>query len=206
MNLVQLENTLNRFMPPGTATIYVRQIESIRGINFKLARERSSKVGDYRSHMPPWRHQISININLHPYHFLVTLLHETAHLLVHERYQSHGEPHGPRWQASFAELIMPYTRNGVLPEKLTHALSNHVAKGYATTTGDPLLSAVFRELDGTAPFITILETLPEGAIFALHDQLFRKGQKLRTFYKCFSLTHQRDYRVRATAEVEKIEP
>lgn len=204
MNLSQLEHALNRFMPPGTATLYVRQIESVRGINFKLTRERSSKNGDYRPNVTPWRHQISVNITLPPFHFLVTLLHETAHLMVHERYKAHGEPHGSRWQAAFSELIVPYIQPGVLPHEMAHALSNHVAKGFATTTGDPLLLAVFRKLDGSANFITTLETLPDGAVFALQGQLFRKGQKLRTFYKCLSLSNQREYRVRATAEVEKV--
>lgn len=206
MNLAQLENSLKPFLPEGTAPLYCMQIAGIRGINFKLTRERLSKHGDYRSHVHPWRHQISINITLPPFHFLVTLLHETAHLMVHEHYKDHGEPHGPRWSRAFSGIIVPYMQPGVLPQKLAHALHNHVANGYATTTGDPLLLAIFRELDGTALSVITLETIPTGSIFALKGQLFRKGEKLRTFFKCHSLTHGKDYRVRATAEVELVKP
>lgn len=205
MNLNQLENSLRPFLPVGTASIYCHQIAGIKGINFKLTRERSSKHGDYRNHVHPWRHQISVNITLHPYHFLITLLHETAHLLVHERYGSHGEPHGSRWNRAFAELIAPYVVPGVLPNNLAYALHNHVAGGYATTTGDPLLLSTLRELDGSSGSITTLETIPAGSIFALQGQLFRKGEKLRTFYKCYSLTNEKEYRVRGTAEIEIIE-
>lgn len=205
MNLGQLENSLKPFLPEGTAQLYCRQIAGIRGINFKLTRERLSKHGDYRSNVHPWRHQISINITLQPFHFLITLLHETAHLMVHENFREHGEPHGSRWNRAFSDLIVPYVQPGVLPQKLAYALRNHVANGYATTTGDPLLLAAFRELDGTASSVTTLEKIPEGAVFALKGQLFRKGERLRTFFKCYSLTNEKDYRVRATAEVELVE-
>ncbi|HAQ64986.1 MAG TPA: hypothetical protein DCR43_03900 [Bacteroidales bacterium] len=205
MNLDQLEKSLLPFMPEGTAGLYCSQIAGIKSINFKLTRERTSKHGDYRSHVNRWRHQISINSTLPPHHFLVTLLHETAHLLVHERYRNHGDPHGPHWKAAFAEIILPWVVPGVLPPKLAMALKNHIEKGYATTTGDAGLLSVFRELEGIAQSIITLETLPPGAVFAIQGQLFRKGEKMRTFYRCVSLTNNREYRVRITAEVMPID-
>lgn len=201
MNLEQLEKSLQPFLPEGTAAIYCRQIAGIRSINFKLTRERTSKHGDYRNHVSKWRHQISINVTLSPYHFLVTLLHETAHLFVHERYRNHGDPHGPRWKAAFSEVIQPWIVQGILPPKLAFALENHIRKGYATTTGDAGLLAVFRELESVGQSIITLDSLPPGTVFELQGHFFRKGEKMRTFYRCYSLTGKKEYRVRGTAEV-----
>jgi len=60
-------------------------------------------------------------------------------------------------------------------------------------------------LEGIAQSIITLETLPPGAVFAIQGQLFRKGEKMRTFYRCVSLTNNREYRVRITAEVMPID-
>ena len=47
----------------------------------KLKGERKTRHGDYRR-LPNGTHQISINTNLNPYGFLITLIHELAHLKV----------------------------------------------------------------------------------------------------------------------------
>ena len=59
------------------------------GFSLVITNPRSTKFGDYR---PPQRgsnyHRISVNGDLNPFQFLVTLLHEIAHLIAWERHKN----------------------------------------------------------------------------------------------------------------------
>ena len=51
----------------------------------------------------------------------------------------------------------------------------------------------------------ILEELQEGSDFILENgRPFKKGPKLRKYYKCTSLTNMREYRVHGMAKVIKM--
>ena len=52
----------------------------------KIKKERKTRHGDYRR-LPNGKHQITINSNLNPYRFLITLVHEIAHF---EAYTTYG--------------------------------------------------------------------------------------------------------------------
>ncbi|HAD34265.1 MAG TPA: hypothetical protein DCF44_07170 [Chitinophagaceae bacterium] len=45
---------------------------------------------------------MSVNGNLNSYHFLITLLHEIAHMLVWEQFRNRVKPHGLEWKHVFA--------------------------------------------------------------------------------------------------------
>ena len=49
-----------------------------------IKESRATKLGDYRFYKG--QHHISINNDLNPYSFLITLTHEIAHMLVKEDY------------------------------------------------------------------------------------------------------------------------
>ncbi|RYE12749.1 MAG: hypothetical protein EOP51_30980, partial [Sphingobacteriales bacterium] len=70
---------LQNFLPKDTFEMvmpYFRQ----HNIYLTLTRERKSVLGDYRNPTRDYPyHQVSVNINLNPYSFLITLLHELAH-------------------------------------------------------------------------------------------------------------------------------
>ena len=75
----------------------------------KVKQERKTRHGDYRR-LPNGKHQITINSNLNPYRFLITLIHEIAHF---ETYKSYGKlikPHGPEWKSVFQHLMLGFLR------------------------------------------------------------------------------------------------
>jgi len=51
-------------------------------VHLKITRGRRTKLGDYRPPVRHSNHRISINHDLNPYAFLITFIHEFAHLLV----------------------------------------------------------------------------------------------------------------------------
>ena len=55
-------------------------------VHLTVTRQRQTVLGDYRHAHDGKTHRISINGNLNKYSFLITLLHELAHLFTYERY------------------------------------------------------------------------------------------------------------------------
>ena len=56
-------------------------------------------MGDFKIHKGQL--VISINNNLNPYSFLITLTHELAHAFVYRNYKNTRDPHGKKWQLMF---------------------------------------------------------------------------------------------------------
>ena len=78
-----------RAQPPAV-TAYLHQYK----VHLTVARERKSILGDYRHRTHYQNHRISVNGNLNKFSFLITLLHELAHLLTFEQ---HGNSVAGAW-------------------------------------------------------------------------------------------------------------
>jgi hypothetical protein len=55
-------------------------------VHLTITKQRKSVLGDYRHPGRGANHRISINGNLNKYEFLITFLHELAHLLTFEKF------------------------------------------------------------------------------------------------------------------------
>src|ERR1044071_1829719 len=95
---------LQQFLPPNTYDAVLQYLQFYK-VHLTVARERKSILGDYRHRTHHANHRISVNGNLNPYSFLVTLLHELAHLLTFEQYGNRIPPHGREWKSIFAKLL-----------------------------------------------------------------------------------------------------
>lgn len=58
-------------------------------------------------------HQITINQNLNKYAFLLTLVHEIAHLITYVNHGWNVKGHGPEWKNCFKKQITPFMRDEV---------------------------------------------------------------------------------------------
>ena len=76
---------LNSFLPPGTYEPVEEYLRYYK-IHLTVTQHRKSILGDYRHRTDFKNHRISVNGSLNRYSFLITLLHETAHLLTFEKY------------------------------------------------------------------------------------------------------------------------
>jgi len=73
-----------RFLPPGSAN-YCHDLWRKHGFEFKIKKGRKTKLGDYRYDPRQKKHTITINNDLNSYSFLITYLHEVAHLITLEK-------------------------------------------------------------------------------------------------------------------------
>jgi hypothetical protein len=167
---------------------------------FKLRKSRITKVGDFtfRTGQTPL---ITVNADLHPYSFLITYIHEVAHLETHTIFGHRVEAHGEQWKETFQELMIPVLNSAIFPEDLLMVLTRHMASPKASSFSDSELTAVLRKFDKNQAAIVLLSQLPEGSIFGLHGRWFKKGKPKRTRVMCREVNTKRDYLVPLDAPV-----
>ena len=79
MSLEKNAKILQQYLPEGTALTMAKWIDYFQ-VELSLNRPRQSVLGDYRHPYNGKGHRISVNRDLNPYAFLITLIHEFAHL------------------------------------------------------------------------------------------------------------------------------
>jgi hypothetical protein len=198
---------LKRFFPE-TAVATVGEIYSQRRFKLYFKHPRSSKLGDFR---PPRGKNgictITLNLDLNPYQMLITYVHEVAHYDVYQHYGSRCiQPHGKEWQNRFNMLLQPFMTETIFPKDILLALQKHLNNIKASSTADLDLQRVLHQYDKNVETTTTVECLPEGARFVLKNgQVFRKGEKQRTRYKCLCESNGRLYFVSALAEAQELD-
>jgi hypothetical protein len=105
-----------QYLPESTAD-YCFNLWKQYQFNFKVTRPRHSKLGDYCFRRDRG-HQITVNANLNPYSFLVTYIHEVAHLQTFKQYGNKPEPHGKEWKRYFRKTFQPLLIPEILPTAL----------------------------------------------------------------------------------------
>ena len=116
-------------------------------IHLKVSRKRSTKLGDYRPPQNGKGHQITVNHDLNQYAFLITLVHEIAHLLVWEKHRNKVRAHGKEWKETYRELMIPLLGDEIFPEDIVSALTNYLNKSYASSGSDLNLSRTLQKYD-----------------------------------------------------------
>jgi SprT protein len=156
-------------------------------VKLTITRQRKTILGDYRH--PAWgkTHQISINGNLNCYEFLITLLHELAHLFVFEQFGTKAEAHGKAWKTIYAQLLIQFIELGVFPSDVEVALQATLVNPAATANGEIALLQVLRKYssqDALPGFVSI-GTIAVGSYFVTEkNRFFLLIKKRRTRYEC----------------------
>jgi SprT protein len=198
----RIRQVLERYLPPGTEDVFAGWIRDYR-IHLRITRNRRSKAGDYRAPTPEDpRHRISINHDLNPYAFLITLAHELAHRVVREKYPPRTMPHGPEWKREFRELMLPFLSGNTFPQELRAVVSRHLTKISASSGSDLALSRALRKYNPPERQAAVMvEEIEYGTLFSLGDKrIFRKGHRIRKRYHCECVTNHKIYLVNGNAE------
>lgn len=204
-----LTDKLSAYMPPAAAPRCASWMAQ-HGIRLTIARQRATRLGDYRAPHGALGHRISVNHDLNPYQFLITFVHEVAHLRVWEQHRHRVAPHGPEWKRTFAALMQPFLEEGIFPDDLRRALQRHLANPPASTTRDPALMRLLQGYDqpseqAEAQTGIPLETLPEGQLFVLSqghpDKIFAREQLLRKYFLCTETRTGARFRINRLAKV-----
>ena len=170
--------------------------------DLKIVNNRKTKHGDFRK-LSNGRYQITVNKDLNKFRFLLTLIHELAHLITHKE---HGrvKPHGNAWKRNFQHLMLPFLHPDIYPEAVLPFLAAYLKNPRASTDSDAKLSLALKQYDDKNGMNYIFE-IPEKSKFIHNNRIFEKGQKRRTRYECLELRTSRRYLFHQNAEVEIIE-
>ena len=171
---------------------------------FKVVKPRKTKLGDFRPRFKNNKHQITINGNLNPYAFLITTLHEFAHLVAYEDFGNRINPHGKEWKDSYARLIMPVVSSTLLPKDIEKALLHSLISIKASSCSDMQLQRVLLKYDTVRSDEIPLESLDKNSSFALNGKIFEKGILKRTRFLCTEKKSNRKYLINALAHVKEI--
>jgi len=202
------KDLLYRFMPEA-AVPYAYELWMKHSFFFKLSHGRKSKWGDYR--LRDGIHYISINKNLNKQAFLVTYMHEVAHLLVYHEYglrraknarAKQPAPHGKEWKDAFYNLMEPLLNHKVFSKEVLPPLIRYMQNPKASSGSDPALYKVLHASEELASDQMLLEDVRRGEHFLLNGLVFRKESTARTRALCYEVTHGRAYKINLLAKVK----
>lgn len=194
-------NILEKFLPEGTAPIIARWIDYFQ-CEFKVSRNRNSKYGDYR---PPFKdagHRISVNYNLNQYAFLVTTVHEFAHLHTWNEHKRNAKPHGKEWKLNFKRMMRPFFDKHVFPMDINRAIISYLENPAASSCSDLNLFRALQNYDNKPADVITVEKVPANSLFQMKNgRVFRKELQIRKRYRCVELKTGAIYLFNPLAEV-----
>lgn len=174
-------------------------------VHLTVTRQRQSVLGDYRNAINGKNHRISVNGNLNKYSFLITLLHELAHLLAFEKYGNRILAHGKEWKTVYSNILKDFVHQKIFPADITQALTESLQNPAASSCAEEGLMRVLRRYDEKKKDIVLLEEVPQGAYFITRDgRVFKKGEQLRKRFRCTEKNTGLTYLISPVYEVKMV--
>lgn len=195
---------LKKFIPPGSEELVLHYLEQYK-VHLTITRERTSILGDYRHATRHQTHRISINGTLNQYSFLITLIHELAHLVVFIEYGNKVQAHGREWKNLYKELLKHFMRLDIFPYDVHQALLDSIHNLPASSCSDEDLMRELKKYDKQQNGLVMVEQVQEGKLFQINKgQIFKKGKKLRKRYQCTEIKTGKIYLFSAVYEVKAV--
>ena len=195
---------LRQFIPDPSAPLILEYLEHYK-VHLTITRERKSVLGDYRHATQSSNHRISINGNLNKFSFLITLIHELAHLVTFMEYGNRVQSHGKEWKQVYRKMLEEFLKLKVFPGDILAALKKNLHDLPASSCADENLMRILKKYDKNPGSLSLVEQIAEGANFALDDgRVFRKGKKLRKRFQCVELSTGKLYLFSPIYEVKPV--
>jgi len=195
-----LNETLAKYLPehavkPAFELIVANQV------HLKIVNERQTRHGDYRRGHTG-KHEITVNASLNKYRFLMTLIHEIAHLVAFEKFGRNIKPHGDEWKFTFQRLMVPFIRPEIFPGQLLPLLARHFKNPTASSDTDTTLSLALKQYDKENDKNYVFE-IPYGSVFRIKNgKIFKKLAVRTKRFECIEISSGRTYLFNPNAEVE----
>ncbi len=198
-----MNHALDSYLPERAIAPCLQLLEENR-VHLKIVKHRVTRHGDYRM-TPDRKHRITINASLNKYRFLITLVHEVAHLVAFENFGRYIKPHGKEWKRTFQHLMLPFLRPDIFPLKLLPLLASHFKNPKASSDTDAALSLALKQYDFENHSFYVFQ-VPTNALFRLQNgKIFKKGNRRVKRYECLEIATGKLYLFQPNAEVEPLE-
>jgi len=198
---------LQDYLPPNTLS-YIQLLLSSHKVIIRVTNPRKTRLGSFNAQRGLDKPIICVSKDLNPYAFLITLIHEIAHMKVWAYHIRRRLPHGKEWKKIYTEILFPMIEQDVFPADVKEALIRYLKNPKASTTADVQLDKVLKKYDhhSKSEGLVTIEEIPDGSKFIWrNDRIFQKQHKIRKRYKCLELKTKRMYIFSPVAEVKLFE-
>lgn len=192
---------LTPYLPENSAE-YIQKLIAADPIDIYVVKARKSKHGDFRIDRSN-RVKITMNDNLNPYRFLITLVHEIAHFRAYRKFGLKIAPHGLEWKVSFQRLMLPLLNPNVFPENLLTLLALYLKNPKSSSDGDVHLTKVLLSYDSFSPEFRLYDC-KDGDLFSFENKTFKRLNKRRTRILTERISDGRKYVFNPNVAVEPI--
>jgi len=186
---------------PIKAIPFVDFLVEKHSFELKIVNERATKHGDFRK-LPNGKFQITINNNLNKYQFLLTLVHEIAHHVAHEKF-GRAQPHGKEWKTVFQHLMLPFLHPEIYPPEILRPLATYLKNPKASTDADAKLSLALRGNEAESGKIFVFN-IPNGGFFEFKNTIYKRGNQRRTRIECQNIKTHKNYLFHQNVEVTEV--
>lgn len=193
-----MQNSIKKFIPETSLELVLALLIQYPH-RLKIVKKRQTKHGDFRL-TPNKKYQITINESLNKYQFLLTLIHEIAHLVTHLKHKR-VKPHGIEWKINFQHLMLPFVHPSIFPKEILPHLANYLKNPKASTDSDVKLSLAMKQFNEKSDKSFIFE-VPFNSEFLFKNKTYIKKNKRRTRYECLEIKSKRLYLFNQNVEVE----
>ena len=184
---------------PVTSVDFVLSLLRKHPCHLKIVNNRKTKHGDFRK-LKSGHYQITINKDLNRYGFLLTLIHEIAHLVTHQQNKK-VKPHGVEWKKNFQHIMFPFVSPEIYPKEILPYLARYLQNPKASTDSDVHLSLALKKYDQANGLNYIFEVTPKDK-FIHNNCIFEMIKKRRTRFECIEVKTKKRYLFHHNAEVE----
>lgn len=195
---------LGQFIPEPAAALVLEYLNHYQ-VHLTITRERKSVLGDYRHATHAQNHRISVNGSLNKYSFLITLIHELAHLVTFMEFGNKVQSHGKEWKQIYRKMLEDFIRLSVFPDDILAAIKKSLHDLPASSCADEGLMRILKRYDKNPGKLVLVEQVAEGDCFSLDDErVFRKGKKLRKRFQCVEVSTGKLYLFSPIYEVKPV--
>jgi len=184
---------------PEKAIPFIQFLIDSHNFTLKIVNQRQTKHGDFRK-LPNGRFQITVNNNLNTYQFLLTLVHEIAHHVTHQKFGM-VQAHGKEWKTVFQHLMLPFLRPDIYPKEILPFLANYLKNPKASTDADANLSLILRGNMAEKGKKFMFE-IPLGNFFEFKNTIYKRGNKRRTRFECLNMSNHKIYLFNQNVEIK----
>jgi hypothetical protein len=199
-----IENILAQHIPL-SALDYAVEMYRLGNFTLKITKDRQTKLGDYSFDPHTQKHTITVNNGLNQYAFLITYIHEVAHLVATIRHGTHIKPHGEEWQSAYKEVLFPLLKPTVFPEALLIALFKHLNRPKASSCADITLQKVLHQYDEHAVHWVFVEDFKLNERFQHKEKIYKVEKIIKTRLLCIDEYSQKKYLFPKAMKVKRIE-